>query len=530
MVVGEAISGLVDKGQKRLDFHIEETNLDEGQWYKSLVEVSDRVGNVGQLRRGPDDEQGQKEAKRPARPLPKRQLPAEQQRQQGFVIEEVEDETDDDDDDKDDDLIAYAKPGSDDEDSDDDPTLVRRDKPKAPVYVRDLIRYLRDSDDYDHQNLGILTAPALIRRKANFGTEVKEHAEELASLLVGLQDKFEIENFYDLRIQGMVALIVAQPASMGQWFARTFFDGDYSVSQRASVLVVLGIGARELAGFETSQHAKAASFPSKSLPEAVERLYIGEAPSSGQLPSTSSLKPLPPNALEEATQSLTTKFLAPIAASAADAAAGPDSLKLSTFTSRLKQAGSPGPSGEKKTPQARLRVIPNTTAQLIYTSIFSPLTARFQAALRSPASRGRGIIFEPYLLSLYLKTLAIALHAAGPSTLALPQMTAELWGLLLNSSIRAHSVGDIAVIHSVLFALLAILDVNEDRMRDVCQGLSREVVETQEWIAAVFEGTRGGDRGEENDVKMLSAAVLIRLREAIEKYQALLMGDLIGSY
>jgi len=527
MVVGEGISSLVNKADTRLDFNLEETKDAEGQWYKALVNVNDPIGSLTPLlaaQKGTGNPAPEKRARKPAPP----KAP-----QQGFIIEELSDEEMVDEDD----IIPYGKPDSDAEDSDDDPTLIRRDKPKAPVYVRNLIQYLRDTDSYDHQKLALTTAPALIRRKANFGTEVAEHTKELATLLVGLQDKYEIDNFDDLRLQGMIAIVVAQPQTMGKWFAKTFFDGDYSVSQRASVLIVLGLAGRELAGFETSEYATAASFPSKTLPEQVERLFIGQDPSVYRQSTSSSLKSLPPNALENAASSLTQQFLEPMAASAADAATGPDILKLSTFTSRLAEkqnhqddAAISGPSNVKIKSRAkpRVRAIPNTTAQLLCASFFSPLTARFQAALHAPNSRSRGIVFQPYLLALYLKTLALLLHAAGPSTLALPQMTAELWRLLLSTSVRAQAVGDFGVTQAVLFGLMAILDVNEDRMRDVCQELGKEVVETQEWVAGVFQGLRGGDRSEEEQVKMLAAGVLVRLREGIEKYRLLLVGDLIG--
>ncbi|KAL1877350.1 hypothetical protein VTK73DRAFT_8723 [Phialemonium thermophilum] len=521
MVVGEAVSSLVDKGDKGLDFHMDETNSEEGSWYKSLVDISDDVSGVDRLQFRPPA--CKKESSKPKK-IGSGEPPVRlRQPSQGFVIEEVDDGSGT----EDEDLVPYAKPDSDDEDSDDDPTLVRRDKPKAPVYIRDLITYFRDTENYDHQKLALTAAATLIRRKANYGTEVKEHAEELASLLVGLQDKFEIDDFHNLRMQAMIAIVIAQPQVMGQWFARTFFDGDYSVSQRASVLGVLGISARELAGFERSELAAAASFPSKTLPERLEKLYIEPSPAQKQLSSLSSLKSLAVNEIEGMTESLTKQLLAPIAATAADAVTGPDALKLSTFTSYLQQQKA-GQGARGKGPlRPRVRNIPNTTAQLIYGSFFAPLTNRFQAALRSPASRMRGVIFQSYLLSLYIKTLAILVHAAGPSTLALPQMTAELWGLLLHTSIRAHCVGDLSVTHAVLFAFLAILDVNEDRMRDVCRDMPREVVETQEWVSAVFEGTRGGDGGEENDVKMLAAAVLIRLQEGVEKYRLMLVGDMI---
>ncbi|KAK4044461.1 telomere length regulation protein-domain-containing protein [Parachaetomium inaequale] len=529
MVVGEALSGLVDKGDKRLNFKMEETDDEEGCWYKGLTRPMDEIDSMHPLLSAQfNTPQGNRQS--PQKPMAG---PAPQPSQTGFIIEELSDEEAP----ADDDIIPYAKPDSDAEDSDDDATMVRRDKPKAPVYIRDLIKYLRDTDSYDHQKLALATAPTLIRRKADYGTEVSEHAEELASLLVGLSDKFELDNFEELRVQGMMAIVVAKPEKMGQWFAKTFFDGDYSISQRASVLVVLGLSARELAGFETSDYAAAAAFPSKSLPERVERLYLGNSAPQNQ----PSLKPLPPNALDNIATSLTSAFLAPMAATAADAATGPDVLKLSTFTSRLDDAdGETSPTTNPKikyksrpsTSKPRLRAIPNTTAHLLSTSFFAPLTARFQAALHTASSShstNKTILFHPHLLALYLKTLALVMHAAGPSTLALPQMTAELWHLLLGTSVRAQAVGDLSVTQAVLFGFVALLDVNEDRMREVCVELGREVVEAQEWVAGVFGGLRGGDEGgEEERVKVLAAGVLVRLREGVEKYRLVLVGDLIG--
>lgn len=535
MVVGEGLSALVDNGDKRLDFKMEETDEEEGRWYKGLTGVSDEIGPPDPLFK-PLMELPQSKPKGPQK-SPKK--PATQPPQTGFIIEELSDE----DAPEEDDIVPYAKPDSDAEDSDDDPTLVRRDKPKAPVYIRDLIKYLRDTDSYDHQKLALATAPTLIRRKANYGTEVAEHAEELASLLVGLSDKFDMDDFDELRIQGMIAIIVAKPQMMGQWFAKTFFDGDYSVSQRASILVVLGLSARELAGLEISGYTAASSFPSKTLPEKVERFYLNHNSTTGQLP-LSTLKPLPPNAIDGIATSLASSFLAPLAASAADAATGPDVLKLSTFTSRLHEEQqqqqqqqheqalkNPKITKHKTLSKPRIRSIPNTTAHLISTSFFSPLAARFQAALHASrsSSRSRGVLFHPHLLALYLKTLALLVHAAGPTTLSLPQMTAELWRLLLGTSVRTAAIGDLAVTRALLFGFMALLEVNEDRMRDVCQELGREVVETEEWVAGMFAGLRGGDEGgEEEGVKMLAAGVLIKLKEGIEKWRMVLVGDLIG--
>ncbi|KAK2606172.1 telomere binding protein [Conoideocrella luteorostrata] len=520
MYVGEGLSALQDKNAKKLDFHMEEMDTEEAQWFKGLTKTSDNVGPAEPLLSQPVPTQPttpnilQETTPKPKlKPRAKPRMPLSQPVPKA-IIEEIDSS---DDDDEEDDKFAAMDKGSDDEDSEDDATLVRRNKPKPPVYIRDLITFLRDSESYDKQELGVQTAPVLIRRKANYGTEVSAHAEELARLLVGLQNKFDIENFEDLRLQGMIALVVAQPKSMAPWFARTFFEGDYSLSQRTSVLVTLGLSAREIAGMEASEYKSKAEFPSKRLPEKIEQLYIEATSADGRQRTSQQqqqqLKTLPPNSLDKITQTLTSSFLGPLAAEAADANSGPDALKLQTFTARYKS---------KSKIKPRTRAIPNTTAAALSACFFSPLTAHFQFALRS----SKPVVLNPAMLALYLQTLGIIVNAAGPSTLSLPQLTSELWDLLLR--VRVHVLGDVGAMKGWLVALSVLLEVNEDNMRRLCEEQGRELVESREWVSGVFERTRGEDGGDENDVKMLAAGVLIKLGELIQNYQALLMGSLIG--
>ncbi|KAH7162888.1 telomere length regulation protein-domain-containing protein [Dactylonectria estremocensis] len=513
MIVGESLSALIDNKEKKLDFHMEETDTDEAKQLKNLVKVSDNPGPVDLIlpeTQAQSISQHRKPIATVSKPIPRKMKPKPKPAMPTPKPKAIIQEIDSSDDEDEDELTPYAK-DTDPEDSDDDATLVQRNKVKAPVYIRDLITYLRDSESYDKQKLAIQEAPVLIRRKANYGTEVSSHADELAGLFVGLQDKFEIDDFDNLRLQGMISLVVSQPKAMAPWFARTFFEGDYSLSQRTAVLITLGLSARELAGFEVSQHQPAAIFPSKRLPEKMEQLYIQS--SKQNTVQNPQLKALPPNAIDTITQSLTSSFLAPLAAEAADANTGPDVLKLQSFTARYK-------STTKAKPRAR--AIPNTTAALLATTFFSPLTAHFQVALRS----SKPLILNPALLALYLQTLGIVIHAAGPSTLSLPQLTSELWDLLLG--VRVHVLGDVGALKGWLVAMASLLKVNGDDMQRLCQSQGREVMETREWVAVVFERTRGEDGGEENEVKMLAAGVLIRIGEAIEKYQALLMGTMIG--
>ena len=228
-------------------------------------------------------------------------------------------------------------------------------------YIHELIASLHDTENFDRQKLALSTASSLIRRKASFGTEVSDHVEELATLLVGLTDKYEMQNFQGMRLQGMIAVLVAQPLKMGQWFSRTFFNGDYSISQRASILTTLGLGARELAGLQKEDAALTGAdavpkdpFPSKKLPDKLEKIWALEA--------------APTNALSK---QLEKTMMQPMAVEAADKLSGPNALKVRTFSSRM--------AVEKK----RQKPIPNALAKIVADGFFFPLTGLWRVHLQA---------------------------------------------------------------------------------------------------------------------------------------------------
>jgi telomere length regulation protein len=498
MVVGEALSRLVDKEDKRMDFKVDEMSTAEARWFKSLVNVSDTIGSLDPLKSGRAANPAKHTKPRSSKAATKSQAPSA-----GSKIISIEEIETDEEESDDDDLTPYAKPDSDAEDSDEDPTLITRNKHTSPVYIRDLISYLRDTENYDRQRLGLETAAPLIRRKTNFGTEVTDHAEELATLLVGLQDKYEIDNFQDMRLQGMIAILIASPLKMGQWFSKTFFDGDFSISQRASVLTTLGLGAHELGGFGAEDSTLTitkplpSSFPSKTLPSSLHNYYSGTKPKE--------------TAIDALSTQLQNTMIAPLATELADKLTGPSILKIRTFSSRMAVE------------QKRKKPIANSLAKVVSDGFFFPLTGRFFMHLKAYGSSHHNVAFQPYLLALLIKTLSLLLHASGPSTMSLPQMTSEFWDLLL--SLRTQSIGDITVIEALLFGFMTILEINEDK-RPVVEAHGRQMLETQEWVEGVFGRVGGGGSEEDERVRMLAAGVLVRVRECVEKYQALLMGDL----
>ena len=133
------------------------------------------------------------------------------------------------------------------------------------------------------------------------------------------------------------------------------------------------------------------------------------------------------------------------------------------------------------------------------------------------------------MLPLYLRTLAIILHASGPSTLSLPQMTSEFWDLLLSLRSGALNDNDVGVLETLLFAFLTLLDINEDKQR-LANEHAKELVETQEWAKLVLERYEGGSGTSDQEgekVRMLAAAVAVRCHEIVEKWQQLMLGDMV---
>lgn len=505
IAVGMAISKMVDKPDLQLNFDLEGPEASEAKWYQRLTEVDDKLGKVEGLKTS-----NKKDTKATPKSKPRNhdkeapkssKTPAITEIKGPRIVEILSDSEDEDDD-----LVPYEKPDSDPEDETDDPTAINRNKPTAPVYIRDLITGLREQEDYDKHALTMSTAAPLIRRKANFGTEVIDHIEELASILVGLNDNFELENFAEQRQQALIAVVLAQPANMAQWFARTFFSGDYSLTQRTAILTTLGLGARELAGHKDSATEDLVpptpSFPSKQLPPHLHALYSI---------NTTSIDPI-----SKITSSMTKQILSPLAAEAADQLSGPNILKVRTFSSRMEV--------EKR----RTKPIPNALAQIVADNFFFPLTGRWWIATRSSSSSSSSdsIYTSTHLLPPFLHTLALLLHASGANTLSLPQMTREFWDLLL--SVRGIALGDKRILGALLFAFLMLLETNGDKER-LATEQGKELLETQEWVRMVFEGLPAGKEGEEDErVRVLAAGVVVRCQEVVEKYQRRLVGSLMN--
>jgi len=521
MVVGTALSSLVDKEGAKLNFGTDDMKGPEADRYFSLIEINDQPSALGEFLKLVAEKPKTKRsiAHRTVQPRAMPQVdgkptfgpvrpPAKVQTEiEGNQVTEISD-TDSDDDG----LTPYAKPDSDAEDSDEDATLVNRDKTRAPVYIRDLMTMLRNTEKHDRFELGIKHAAPLIRRKSNFGREVTDHAEELARIFTSLQDPFDMENFEEMRLQALVAVILSDASAIAPWLSRQAFAGEFSISQRCVMLTALGLSGRELAGLKEMDGLNPdipnTSFPSKKLPSHLHSLY-----SSSSSLNTSSKR------LEAVSKSLEHSLLQPMALEAADkSTAHLNAVKVRNFSSRMAVE------------RTRRKPAPNQLAQIFPEAYFHPLVTRYQQEI---AAYGSGSVWSttPFLLVTLIKTLALLFHASGPATLGLSQLTSDFWDLLL--SLRVQAVGHINVLEALLFGLLTVLQINEDKQA-IAQVHSKQLLETQQWADTIFERTGKGrlvqqeGQGEEAKVRTLAAAVLVNTGEVMEAHRKVLMGDMMS--
>ncbi|EGE79073.1 hypothetical protein RJZ56_001016 [Blastomyces dermatitidis] len=508
MIVGMSLSKLADPAGKTMKFDLEEMESEEALWYMSLTNVKDEIGSINDLK-DVNAQHPPKKPKRHVRKPPQDDQPKiSQERSKVLSIEEVSEESDSDD------FLPYEKPDTDASDSEDDPTLINRSKPSSPVYIRDLLSCLRDTDNAERYNLGISTAPTLIRRKASFGTEVAENSEALALLIVGLQDKYNLPRFQEYKLQSEIALLVAYPLTMGRWFVHTLFNADLSQSQRSTILIALGLSTRELAGFGKEDAdamslppAVDSSFPSKRLPSNLATTY-GDVN----------------NPIDAISKKLSQATLKPLALHAADSLTGPNALKVRTFSSRMEVEK----RKQQREQQRREKAVPKDLHRILSDGFFFPLTNAFEVTMYStPSNNTYNPFLIPHLLHLFVQTVTLVLSTLGPNSPNLATLTHEALSLLMTLH-NLPVATEPTVLPAMLSLFLAIVDLNissgsagEERL--VTEFVT-QVMEMREWVDGVFERASK----EEEEVRMLSAGIMVKLGDVMERYQGRLLGTNLG--
>ncbi|KAI5476628.1 hypothetical protein MNV49_007465 [Pseudohyphozyma bogoriensis] len=344
-----------------------------------------------------------------------------------------------------------------------------RGKLRPPVYIAELTSYLRGQDpegrkedadeEAERMMVGLRDGEVLVRRKSGWGGEVEENAVDLAIVLAGLQDRFELEGFEDLKLRIMVALVRACPDKVAPTLVEQYFFPSYSLHQRHSILTALALGARELAGLPpppptpmpTSKLAGSPSptgieafptpeislFPSKRLPLALHNRLA--PPSSTQPP-----RALPSGAIEAITSTLADTVLTSAKKSAEEAI--PEARREKLLTVR-RFASAKSPITEAQTPStfpslaAEFFILPLINRLFLHLHDLSTGLATSTPYSTSPSTSSP--ILDSLLLPTYLMTLSILLHAARHSPHFLHLLAPEALELVLViRSITSNGDGD----------------------------------------------------------------------------------------
>ncbi|CAO3631131.1 unnamed protein product [Mucor hiemalis] len=233
-VVAEAISG---RCGEPINFGLLDNNQ-ELQSMKDLVNITDAFSD--------DDDHG--ETIDPVAELTESESEDDELDPDAIYVPEDEDEEED----SDDEFQAYQM-----EEESDDEGLKKEGTSKMlnkkPVFIRDVIRYLKDKSDPLKLEIGLNAAEQVVREKTGVGSELSESAVELARNLISVPETFEIDNFQTLVQNALIALIVGVPETVTQSVIDELYDRNTSSGQKQLILGAITLAVRELAGWLKSE-------------------------------------------------------------------------------------------------------------------------------------------------------------------------------------------------------------------------------------------------------------------------------------
>ncbi|KAI8882711.1 hypothetical protein K501DRAFT_250975 [Backusella circina FSU 941] len=245
VAVAEAISGRVD-GENPLDFGVLDSVTDH-----DLIQLK-RLAIETDIKK--EEEEKRKNGRGESALVENSGLETDsesEEEEDEFDPNEIIDPDNDGDnlEDDDDDLIPYEMEEESDEEQDAGP---QKDKQKPPVYVRDLVKYLRDRKDPIKLDLALGVAESIIRQKAGVGTELSESSLELSRYLLGLPETYDLKDFRERQLNSMIALVVAVPSSVAGFLIDQLYDRNTSMGQKQLILSVISLSVRELAGWSNA--------------------------------------------------------------------------------------------------------------------------------------------------------------------------------------------------------------------------------------------------------------------------------------
>ncbi|ORY83468.1 telomere length regulation protein-domain-containing protein [Leucosporidium creatinivorum] len=425
-------------------------------------------------------------------------------------------------------------------------TTRKRGKLRAPVYVPELVAYLKGTDpegkkeeadgEAERVEVGLNEGESLVRRKAGWGGELAENAVDLAFALMTLQDTYDVDNFEQLKLNIMTALVAAVPTKVAPTLIEQYFFNNYSVAQRHTILTAIALGARELSGLplppqlavKSAATSKVGLFPSKRLPPTLHHRFA-EAETAPALPARE------PDALDSLAAQLTATALSSAKEGAETTMPEASREKLLTVR-RFASAKSTTAASSTSNSQPSF---PTLAAEFF----ILPLINRFWLYLRDTAATpsrgpyssvgggsnagGSASLLSPLVLSKYLSTLSLLIHAARHSHHFLLSIVPSALQLVLALRSTVLEETDSKVLETEMELLLVVFDAvvafdgGESLMGRSVEGGNELVGLVKEWAEETFELEEARSKGGAGMGRAgrASAGVLLRIEEVLGRYR-----------
>ncbi|KAI5120573.1 hypothetical protein M0805_002523 [Coniferiporia weirii] len=421
-----------------------------------------------------------------------------------------------------------------------DPTInVGRKKVQRPVYLVDLGSLITgsaktdDPQNADRIEVALNFAEELIRKKRGFGFELEENAVNLAYALVGLQDNFDLEGFSEKRQDAVTALVACCPKKAAPAIIDEFFKNQYSTEQRFVMLNGLALGARELASLPippSTVPKSRISFPSKQLPAALHRKYISQNDPSEGSQVQQLIDGISAAAIESG-QSAAEAKVAPLVRERQLR------IKKPVHISEVAAQG----KGTIYVPKA------STFTDVAAEYFLGPLVGKFWLFLRDEQAReartahraqvyrgtGTGLLLSPLVLSHFLKTLAVLVHAARHSPAFLAVLAPDALELALTLGTRPLSDAsedkerEAAVVTAALELAVVVLDgcLELDGGRSMGLENTGLLLGTGEWASQILNALesgmrfQGGGGTQEARLRRSAAGVVLKVDELSSRWR-----------
>ncbi|ORZ18718.1 telomere length regulation protein-domain-containing protein [Absidia repens] len=164
---------------------------------------------------------------------------------------------DDEDDEETSDLEPYPmEEESDDDENGGENADPKKKKARIPVYVSELVAYLKDQEDPEKLEIGLNAAEQIIRQNTNIGTGIAEWAIDIGKRLIYFPETYDIDNYWKLQQSALAALIVACPDKITGFVIEEFFSQNTSIGQKNVIMATISMAVLELSGWNSYSDKK----------------------------------------------------------------------------------------------------------------------------------------------------------------------------------------------------------------------------------------------------------------------------------